>query len=344
MYRLIDFEVKASWLKETSILLQKGMISIDEACKSVDVRTILGEELTISIGKSQVKKLFKENGMKLYERGRKGWKKELKPEVTQKIITEYQNIGCGITKLWEKLNKDNIKVSRKDVEKVYKNILNIPGKNKKKVPKPRCRYLITQVNGAWHGDIHYLNFNNEIRYLFVLIDDRSRFIVNYGIFFNKTAVNVVAVLSEVVSLYGPPLIFWSDNGSENVNQEMDEFLENNHIARVTTLPGNPQSNGKIEKFWPPLEKKLKKCNSWEQIKNQIQNYIEMYNYHLPHNGLEKINGFHAYPSEIFFNERFKKTNLEECKINIDGRGEVSLRSFFKIPKKIDFRKIEDLLN
>ena len=251
---------------------------------------------------------------------------------------------CGITKMWEHLNKEGIHCSRNDVTKVYKQNLNVPGKKFKKKPKIRCRYTISQTNGAWHGDIHYISKTDQVKYLFVLIDDRSRFIVNWGLFNNKTAINVIQVLSEAVSLYGPPLIFWSDNGTENVNKEMAEFLEQNNIFHVKTIPGNPQSNGKIEKFWPPLDKRLANKNSWQEVEETIQNYIDIYNYKIPHSGLEKIGGFHAYPSEIFFNENYQKTTVDECKIKIDDKGDVTLRSFFKIPKKVDFRNISDLLN
>ena len=66
MYRLVDFEVKASWLKETSISLQQGKLSLEDASKIVEVRTILGEELSITLSKKQLGKIVKDNGIKLY--------------------------------------------------------------------------------------------------------------------------------------------------------------------------------------------------------------------------------------------------------------------------------------
>ena len=121
-----------------------------------------------------------------------------------------------------------------------------------------------------------------------------------------------------------------DNGSENIADITKQFCTEHGIVHCTTIPGNPQSNGKIEAWWRPLEKRLSSVTSWDEIFNEIADYILIYNTKLPHFSLEKINVFHSYPIEIFFNPDLQYSSIDETTINIDGRGEVSLKKLLHL--------------
>ena len=140
-------------------------------------------------------------------------------------------------------------------------------KKKNKNPKIRFRYEASSVNAIWHGDIHYIIFNYEIKYLFALIDDKSRFITGWGMFEHKTCFNCIQVFNKAIENYGRPLCYFSDNGKENVGSPMKAFLHHFEIRHITTIPGNPEANGKIEKFWLPLEKRFRIKLKMELIKN-----------------------------------------------------------------------------
>ena len=81
-------------------------------------------------------------------------------------------------------------------------------------------------------------------------------IVGADIFDNKTAKNVSSVLEKAInSTEIIPFLYWSDNGLVNTTKEMKKMLEDYGIVLIKTIPGNPQANGKIERFWPEFEKR-----------------------------------------------------------------------------------------
>ena len=342
MFKLRDIVPKPSWIVETARLIKKGELTLTQAANSVEIDTILGEA-TISMHPKTLSKLFKQNGYTFFLPGRKGFSIEPTEEEIEIVTAKKAELQCGINKLWEHINKEGFQISRLKVERICQSILLTPKKPKKK-EKIRSRYLVNQVNGAWHGDIHYIILNQEQKYLFTLIDDRSRFIVGWGLGEHKNSELVLNTFQKAVEQYTTPLAFWSDNGKENIAGLIDSFLKQNDIHHCLTIPGNPQSNGKIEVWWKPLEKRLETAESWPEIESRIENYIRIYNYSLPHLGLEKINGFHAYPAEVFFDENLQKTNLDECTIHIDNKGDVTLANFWHIKKIPSLLNIQSLLN
>lgn len=63
-----------------------------------------------------------------------------------------------------------------------------------------------------------------------------------------TGKGTVALLVEAKRVRGGlPLVFGSDNGSENVNREVAELLEREHVIHLKNLPRTPQHNARAER-------------------------------------------------------------------------------------------------
>ena len=140
----------------------------------------------------------------------------------------------------------------------------------------------------------------------------------------------MSILSNAIQKMGTsPLTYWSDNGKENISDLMRLFLSNHLIFPITTEPGTPEENGKIEKWWPKCDEWLEGIDNWEDAKNVIDMYVNTYNTKIPHLGLEKLNGFNAYPSEVYCNIALQKTTIYECTIKIDNKGEIPLDEFLR---------------
>ena len=119
----------------------------------------------------------------------------------------------------------------------------------------------------------------------------------------------MSILSNAIQKMGTsPLTYWSDNGKENISDLMRLFLSNHLIFPITTEPGTPEENGKIEKWWPKCDEWLEGIDNWEDAENVIDMYVNTYNTKIPHLGLEKLNGFNAYPSEVYCNIALQKNN------------------------------------
>jgi hypothetical protein len=117
-------------------------------------------------------------------------------------------------------------------------------------PVPRCRYEAVQVNLIWHTDLHL----HGGRWIIAFIDDASRRVLGAAFLPDKHACFTRGVLEQVIIRIGvAPYAVWSDNGTE-FKGDFETFLARQQIRHVRTKPYNPQQNGKIERFWPTIEK------------------------------------------------------------------------------------------
>ena len=64
---------------------------------------------------------------------------------------------------------------------------------------------------------------------------------------DPTTQQVKRVLMHYFSLFGKPLKFKSDRGSQFSSKEMQDFLRENGIQHGQSSPYNPQSNGHAER-------------------------------------------------------------------------------------------------
>ena len=320
-------EVNRAWLVSIAIQIRKGEVTMSEAAKKVEFDTIAGIKEIKEVHRNTLHRYFKNNGIKVFEVGRKGFRHSV-DNIVDEVKYINKDLQVGITKTWMILNKKGTSCSRYEVERIFHESI-LPPKPHPPKPKIRCRYLVDKVNGAWHGDIHYIVRDRVQKFMFALIDDRSRFIIGYGIFDHKYAINCVHVFEEAIVYAGrTPLVFWSDNGKENIGKETKEFLNQNNIHQVLTIPGNPQSNGKIEKFWPGMEKRISKLSNWPSIYKAIEKYVNDYNFSIPHMGLEKDSkGFNKCPVEVFSDETLQADDIDSTNISIDDKGHISLAEF-----------------
>ena len=136
------------------------------------------------------------------------------------------------------------------------------------------------------------------------------------------------ILNDVCSNLRPPICYWSDNGGENVGAITQNVLRNFNINHIKTLPGNPQSNGKIERWWQRVDSRTKNLQSWEEMAYEIDKFTYIYNTELPHGELPLLNGFHATPEEIFHHPDYQIDKVEDINIYIDGNP-VKLLDFIK---------------
>ena len=82
------------------------------------------------------------------------------------------------------------------------------------------------------------------------------------------------ILWEIFPRYGVPKQLVTDNGSENVNQIMEETPRGLNTIHITTSPYHPQSNVKVERFHRTLTDVLAKLtgynkDSWDEYLTQV---------------------------------------------------------------------------
>ena len=330
-------DVVLGWLQQAAIDIRAGRITMKQAAKTVHFTTLHGEIIQ-ERSVSTLKRMFSDNGIHVCEKYNKGHEKDFSDAV-EAVFEILEQFPVGKNKVYEILKRENKGISYYQVNKVFEKYIYPENIDIEKTPtqRPRCRYVMDKVGACWHGDIHYVflhpdTVKQEIRYLFALIDDCSRYIVGYGLYSEKTAANVKQTFIEAVETHGTPMVYWCDNGGENTADLMKKFLLKNQIHLVTTLPGNPAANGKIERFWRFIDSylKFKPSKNWEQIEKNITTGIKHYNNAIPHFGLKKEGGAHLTPQAVFTNESLRAITIDDCHIIIDNKGEIPLKDFLRI--------------
>ena len=182
--------------------------------------------------------------------------------------------------------------------KIYEALIKEPPENQEITEqkyKPR-NYVATKCHEIWHADIHY--WRGTIgQYLYAIIDDRSRKIIDYQLMKEKTDHNTAIILERALqTIPGYPYAIWTDNGKKNFG-EFSKLCKKHSITQIFIKPGNPQANGKIEKWWPNAEKNCR-CN--EDIPKVIHFYNNMPHASLP---INPITGVHFTPTDFEDHEK-----------------------------------------
>ena len=133
------------------------------------------------------------------------------------------------------------------------------------------------------------------KYILTCVDALSGFALAFPIE-NKTAETVSRVLiSQVISIFGPPQYIVSDRGTEFVNDTLDKLLIRWGIKHIVTSPFNPAANGKVERFNQTLTRALRpyvnrKQDNWDLL---IPLCVYTYNF-------QPSDRYHVSPADLVF--------------------------------------------
>lgn len=133
----------------------------------------------------------------------------------------------------------------------------------------------------WHIDLSYLNICGTFYYLCTVLDGYSRFIVHHEIRETMQTQDVEIVLQrakEKVPSAKPRVI--SDNGSQFLSRDFQEFLRISGMSHVTTSPYYPQSNGKLERYHRTIKEdciRRKTPLNLEDARRIAKDFVEIYN-------------------------------------------------------------------
>lgn len=171
---------------------------------------------------------------------------------------------------------------------------------KKRKQRKWVRFEREHSMSLWQGDWKQIILNGRSHWLVAFMDDSSRLITCYGVFDAPTTENTILVLELGFANYGTPREILTDHGTQFVSSRnpdvawhiFKEFLDEHGIKHIVARVKHPQTNGKIERFFGEVERRLPKFQSVDEIvvwHNEVKphsslNYDEPYNafwYRLP---------------------------------------------------------------
>lgn len=151
------------------------------------------------------------------------------------------------------------------------------------------RYEALQPNDMWAIDFIQFNWYGQTLYIAILLDDHSRYILNWRISTSPTTQLVIDMIDDACSQYEKPIVLKSDNGPQFRKQCTHE-LNNRGIFHLLSPTYYPQFNGKVERVNKDIKEIVRGISDLdiESISVGIEQLVHDHNFVQPHQALGGI--------------------------------------------------------
>jgi len=177
-------------------------------------------------------------------------------------------------------------------------------RRRRKSVGPPQEFERAQPNELWQSDITYVDvpWSRKPLYLVAFLDDRSRYVVSFGLHSHQRQEIAIEALSEAISKYGKPKEVLTDQGRQYFawrgKNDFQKRLKADGIQHVVARAHHPQTVGKCERFWKTVQDEL-----WHRVtlrdlddaRERLKRFVEHYNFQRPH---QKLGGLT--PADRFF--------------------------------------------
>lgn len=234
-------------------------------------------------------KQYKREGIKAYAFKTVGRPKQpINKKFANKVIGLRKTTDYGSEKLHFVLKRTGFSVSQRQIQRILdENKLTEPCE-KRRGQRKYVRYCWPVSNYMWHVD--WSQYKKD--WYCAFIDDCSRKIMSVGKFHNATEDNTIFLLYQAILLNEvTPAVILSDKGSQFYANKRDkkgkkgiskfeQELKDLGIELWTSRRNHPQTNGKMEKWFDTLKKRMKK-----HPEENLQDFVNWYNKERIHHGL-----------------------------------------------------------
>jgi len=173
---------------------------------------------------------------------------------------------------------------------------------------------IVRANQVWSTDITYIKIAGGMVYLAAVIDWYSKAVLSWRISNTMDTALVMDVLNEALLIYGKPEIFNTDQGSQYTSYIHTQTLIDNGITISMDGKGRATDNIVIERFWRSAKVEriyLNEYNTIKELKEDVRDYMQFYNYRRFHETLEYKKPMNVYFESLKINNE-KFDIREEC--------------------------------
>jgi len=164
---------------------------------------------------------------------------------------------------------------------------------------------IVRANQVWSTDITYIKIAGGMVYLAAVIDWYSKAVLSWKISNTMDTDLVMGVLNEALLKYGKPEIFNTDQGSQYTSYIHTQTLKDNGITISMDGKGRATDNIAIERFWRSAKVEriyLNQYNTIKELKEDMTDYMDFYNYRRFHETLEYKKPMNVYFESLKVND------------------------------------------
>ncbi len=148
----------------------------------------------------------------------------------------------------------------------------------------RRMFEMENINDCWQADTScgpYLKINNikYKTYIIMFIDDKSRMIMGYDIFFHDNAINMQKVFKSAILTYGKPKRLFVDNGGPYDNKQLALICASLGITLIHAKPYTPEAKAKQERLFRTIKDGWMRCTDWntfqslEDVRKSLSNFL-----------------------------------------------------------------------
>jgi transposase InsO family protein len=157
------------------------------------------------------------------------------------------------------------------------------------------RFEAPHRNALWQLDFTELRVGAERRWLLVIEDDFSRFVVGHVLAEGPTSEVVVDALREAIRLHGKPERVYTDRGAAFTAwrdvTSCEQFLDEQLIDHSLRTAHRPQGGGKIESVIGTVQRELWEVVHFEEVaeaERALATFFADYNHRRAHLGIGSL--------------------------------------------------------
>jgi transposase InsO family protein len=235
--------------------------------------------------------------------------REIEDWKIKKVIQEKKtNPGYGISQVRNQLRRLGITISTLSIKRIFEDN-GYKVKEKTSSTKEYIRFEASRPLELVQIDIMEFYIHKVRVYLVFLLDDNSRFILNFHLADRSSMEGIQKMVEAAIQRYGKFEKLLSDRGFvfhgwKGINR-FEKYLEANSIHHIHTSPHHPETIGKVERLNKSVQKELIRVKEFKSIAEAVQElekWVWNYNYKRVHQGLRGIltpaERFHGWESEL----------------------------------------------
>ena len=169
--------------------------------------------------------------------------------------------------------------------------------------KERLRWEVGDVGALWHADVcHGPTLEADGRRtplrIHALLDDKSRYVVALEVLTQEREVEMLSMLGRAIERVGVPRKLFVDNGSTYRGDALAETCSRLSMGLVHATPYDPQSRGKMERFWRTMREQcldfVGTSASLHDVTVRVHAWLDAHYHRAPHAGLMGQNPEHVW--------------------------------------------------